>query len=149
MLVELDFEVPLEISTYSSFHSFLKSKTVIRHVELPFTSMKPGANARQCAQRGVAIVEQSILDNEWVDQAVVYVTVEPACEAQFKAALPHFRSQQASAELPDHMVPEFDADLANWLVDSCTYVLIDGHHRVTALNNLLAAKHPGLPEKIM
>jgi hypothetical protein len=110
--------------------------------------MKPGANARQCAARGVAIVEQSILDNEWVDQAVVYVTVEPACEAQFRTALPHFRSQQASLELPDHMLPEFNADLANWLVDSCQYVLIDGHHRVMALQNLLAAKRPGLPDKI-
>ena len=111
MLVKLDFEVPRQFATSSSFHSFLKSKTVICHIELLFTSMKPGANARQCAARGVAIVETSILDNEWVDQAVVYVTVEPACEAQFKTALPHFRSQQASIELPEHMLPEFDIQI--------------------------------------
>ena len=111
-------------------------------------NMKPGANARQCAQRGVSIVEQSIRDNDWVDQSVVHVTLDPACEAKFREALPHFRAKMAAAELPEHMVPDFDGNLASWMVEECVYLLIDGHHRVMALMNLAAAKHPGLPEKI-
>jgi hypothetical protein len=126
----------------------MQSKVVLSDVELPVHSLKPGTNARQCATRGVEILEQSIKMNEWVDQNIIYVTVDPACEQRFRDALSHFRIKQCLAGMPSGTNVQHDNIKAVWLVDECVYILIDGHHRVQALLNLHEARVEGLPEKV-
>jgi hypothetical protein len=110
--------------------------------------LKPGINARQCAARGIEILEQSIRTNEWVDQSVIYVTVDPTSEAQFKDSVSHFRVKQCLTGMPEGTYVPHDNIKAVWLVEECSYILIDGHHRVLALRNLHDQRVQGLPEKV-
>jgi len=129
---------------------FLVSKTVVPHVLLPFLNLKEGLNTRQCAQRGISILEESIRLNGWVDTSIVYVTVQTECEEEFRKCLPHFELQQCAATAVKHgaVAPAFDETLASWILNECVYVLIDGHHRVKALVSLKQKSSLRLPDTI-
>jgi hypothetical protein len=126
----------------------LQSKVVLNDVELPIWNLKPGTNARQCARRGIEILEQSIRTNEWVDQNILYVTVEPNCEQRFRDSLSHFKIKQCLAAMPVGTNIQHDNLKAIWLVEECIFILIDGHHRHQALLNLHEERVEGLPDKI-
>ena len=126
----------------------MQSKVVIDNVQLPIWHLKPGTNARQCAARGIQIVEQSIRINEWVDQNLIYVTVDPASEVLFKDCLMHYKIKQCLSGLPEGVSVDFDDVKATWLVEECSFVLFDGHHRVIALQNLHKSHWEGLPNKV-
>jgi hypothetical protein len=127
--------------------SFLDSKTAIRSVYLPYTHLKDGVNSRQCAARGISILEASIKKMGWVD-GEVFVTVHSSYEAQFRDAMPHHKMRLGMELTGQTSLPGYDATLATWLTEECRYVLVDGHHRVVALTGLWASNLPGLPLKI-
>ena len=131
------------------FERYLKSKTVIRNLEVKLDNLSTGVNARLCVQRGIEAVEQSILIKGWIETSSMFVTVDPACETRFRESLPHYRIKEALVHLPsDHHARDVDEDKVAWLLSDCLFHLVDGHHRVLALLNLRTKNVADLPERV-
>ena len=136
--------------------SYLQSKIVLRNFLIHVENLKPGANSRQCAQRGIKDVERGIKDVEdsimekgWIESSILYMTVDAASEANFRLALPQYRIFTAIDLLPEeHRDISFNKNLVDWLLQERLFILIDGHHCVMAIRNLKELMVPDLPEKI-
>jgi hypothetical protein len=62
----------------------MKAKLCIEHAYIALGNLEEGVNSRQCAERGVKMLEVSIAKMGWVDTGDIIVTVHPDCEAEFK-----------------------------------------------------------------
>jgi hypothetical protein len=126
----------------------MKNKMAIEHCYIKIDNLKEGVNSRQCASRGIVILQASITRMGWVDTADIIVTVHPDCELQFKDCLQHFHIMTAMKLTGKEVWEGYDAAKAAWIVEACLFLIVDGHHRVMGLNACWEAKLPGLPRRV-
>ena len=126
----------------------MKSKLSIEHAYILVDNLQEGVNSRQCASRGIQILEASITKMGWVDTSDIIVTIHPDFEVRFKDWVAHYNIMTAMKLTGKEVWEGFDAGKANWVIDTCNYLIVDGHHRVMGLKACWEAKLPGLPRRV-